>query len=118
MAIGQVKVNGQASPTAVYGYQPLVIKVAKNGMFTATTGGHAGDDTTSALVEGGYDQAVRTVMQYASIEILGAQTANTFVVIVDGATANLTALTAAFVAQGATVTTSTVLNGDGTFTFA
>ena len=113
MALGQIKVNGKASATTVYGYQPLVVKVAKTGAFTATTGG-----APDALVEGGYEAAMLKVMQFASIVFMGAQSANSFCVIVDGASANIDALTASFVADGATVTTSTVLNGDGTFTFA
>jgi hypothetical protein len=113
MALGQLKVNGKADATTVYGYQPLVVLVTKTGAFTASTGG-----APEALVDGGYEQAMRTVMQYASIVFMGAQTANTFCVIVDAASANITALTAAFVAEGGAVTTSTQLNGDGTFTFA
>lgn len=118
MALGQVRVNGAASFTTIYGYQPLIVKVAKVGGFSASTGGHAADDTMSALVFGGYEHAMLTVMQFASIVFMGAQDDDSFTVIVDGASANIVRLTEAFVAQGATVTTSSVLNGDGTFTFA
>ena len=119
MALGQIRVNGKASFTTVYGYQPLVIRGAKAGAFTAATGGHASDDTMSELVFGGYDHAMLTVMQFASIVFMGAQDPDHFTVIVDGASCNLAGLTAAFVAQGATeLKTSSVLNGDGTFTFA
>jgi hypothetical protein len=118
MALGQIKVNGKASFTTVYGYQPLVIKVANTGAFTATTGGHQSDDTTSQLVFGGYEHAMLTVMQFASIVFMGAQDPDHFTVVVDGASCNLAGLTAAFAAQGGTVTTASVLNGDGTFTFA
>ena len=113
MALGQIKVNGVPSATAVYGYQPLVVKVAKNGGFSATQGG-AG----VPIVEGGYAQAVRTVEQFASIIILGAQSNDSFAVVVDGASANIDALTAAFEAMGGTVATATVLGGNGAFTFA
>lgn len=119
MALGQIKVNGKASFTTVYGYQPLVIRVANAGAFTATTGGHQADDTTSQLVFGGYEHAMLTVMQFASIVFMGAQDPDHFTVIVDGASANIQRLTEAFLAAGATeVKTSSVLNGDGTFTFA
>lgn len=121
MALGQLKVNGKASYTTVYGYQPLVVKVAATGAFTASTGGHAVDDTTSPIVDGGYEKAMRTVMQYASIVFMGAQDVDHFTVIVDGASCNLVALEAAFLAapwSASAVTTSSVLNGDGTFTFA
>lgn len=113
MALGQIRVNGKASFTTVYGYQPLIVKVAKTGAFTASTGG-----APSELVFGGYERAMLTVMQFASIVFMGAQSDDAFCVIVDGASCNLDGLTAAFDAQGATVTTATVLNGNGTFTFA
>jgi hypothetical protein len=113
MALGQIRVNGKASFTTVYGYQPLVVKVSKTGAFTASTGG-----APAELVFGGYEHAMLTVMQFASIVFMGAQDVDNFTVIVDGASCNLAGLTAAFVAQGATVATSSVLNGDGTFTFA
>lgn len=113
MALGQIRVNGKASFTTVYGYQPLIVKVAKTGAFTASTGG-----APNELVFGGYEKAMLTVMQFASIVFMGNQDDDSFCVIVDGASANIDALKAAFVAQGATVTTSTSLNGDGTFTFA
>jgi hypothetical protein len=113
MALGQIRVNGKASFTTVYGYQPLIVKVAHVGQFTASTGG-----APAELVFGGYEHAMLTVMQFASIVFMGAQNDDSFCVIVDGASANIVGLTAAFAAQGATVTTSSVLNGDGTFTFA
>ena len=113
MALGQIRVNGKASFTTVYGYQPLIVKVSKTGAFTASTGG-----APNELVFGGYEKAMLTVMQFASIVFMGAQSDNDFCVIVDGASANIDALTAAFEAQGATVATATVLNGNGTFNFA
>jgi hypothetical protein len=115
MALGQIRVNGKASFTTVYGYQPLIVKVAKVGAFTASTGG-----APTELVFGGYEKAMLTVMQFASIVFMGAQNDDAFCVIVDGASANIQRLTEAFAAApwSATVTTSSVLNGDGTFTFA
>ena len=113
MALGQLRVNGKASYTTIYGYQPLVVKVAKTGAFTASTGG-----APAELVFGGYEHAMLTVMQFASIVFMGAQSDDAFCAIVDGASCNIAGLTTAFAAQGATVTTSAVLNGDGTFTFA
>lgn len=131
MALGQVKVNGKLAAGAFYGYQPLVILVAATGKFTATTGGTSQADP---LVEGGYDKAIRAVQQLGSTIIVGAQTANNFAVIVDGATFNAGAGLTTAGAYGAlkdalvsavggsvgnyTVTTSSALNGDGTFTFA
>ena len=113
MALGQIRVNGKASFTTVYGYQPLIVKVSKTGAFTAATGG-----APAELVFGGYDHAMLTVMQFASIVFMGAQSDDNFTVIVDGGSCNLVGLTAAFAAQGAVVTSATVLNGNGTFTFA
>lgn len=129
MAIGQIRTNGAPAAAGFYGYQPLVIKVAATAGFGADTGG-AG----TAIVEGGYTKAVRAMQQFGSIVVLGAQTANTFTAIVDAATFNAgpgavtsgaygalrDAMAAATgVAVGSvTVTTSSALNGDGTFTFA
>jgi hypothetical protein len=113
--------NGAAAGGAFYGYQPLVIKVAATAGFLASTGG-AG----SAIVEKGYDKAVRVIQQFGSIVWLSAQTDNGLTVIVDGATfntegGNYTALKAALgaVKDAGTlaVSVSSVLNGDGTFTF-
>lgn len=134
MAIGQIRTNGTSLSTgagtaAVYGYSPLVIKVAATGGFTATTGGNG-----VALVEGGYDKAVRAVQQLGSSIWIGAIASGTFVVIVDGPSFNAGAGLTTAGAYGAlrdamaaatgvavgsvTVTTSTALVGDGTFTFA
>jgi hypothetical protein len=131
MALGQVKVNGKVATGAFYGYQPLVIKVADSGNgFTAATGGTSQADP---LVEGGYDKAVRALQTLGSTIWVGAQANGTFTVIVDGATFNAGAgqttsgaygaLKDALASQGftvgnLTVTTSSVLNGAGTFTFA
>lgn len=129
MAIGQVRVNGAPAAGGFYGYQPLVIKVAATNVGTADSGGNG-----SAIVEGNYSKTVRAVQQLGSMVVLGAQTNNTFACIVDGATFNGGAGQTTAGAYGAlkdavasatgisvgsiTITTSTALNGDGTFTFA
>lgn len=121
------RVNGKASAGAFYGYSPLVIKVADSGSgFTATTGGG-----TSAIVEGGYDKAVRAMETLGSIVWLAGQTNASFVAIVDGPSFNAGAgatttgaygalkdalAGAGFTVSNLTVTTSTVLAGAGTFT--
>jgi len=131
MALGQAKVNGKVATGAFYGYQPLVIKVADSGSgFTAATGGTSAADP---LVEGGYDKAVRALQTLGSTIWVGTQANATFTVIVDGATFNAGAgqttagaygaLKDALASQGftvgnLTVTTSSALNGAGTFTFA
>jgi hypothetical protein len=133
MALSQIgRVHGQAAAGAFYGLQPLVVKVAATGKFTASTGGG-----TSAITEGGYDKAVRALQQVASIVWLGAQDDDNFTAVVDGASVNqgdgtggsgattgFAAYKAALVANcggstgNYTITTSSALNGAGTFTFA
>jgi hypothetical protein len=133
MALGQVKVNGKAAAGAFYGYQPLVIKIATTNLMTATSGGTS---QTDPLVEGGYDQAIRAVETLGSIVWAGAQdSGNDYVtVVVDAATFNAGAGATTSGAYGAlkdalasalsasasdfTITTSSALNGAGTFTFA
>jgi len=120
--------NGAAAAGAFYGYTPLVIKLACTGGFTANTGG-AG----AAIVDGGFERVVRAVQQLGSIVWLGAQNDDSLTVIVDGPTFNAGAGATTSGAYGAlkdavlanragsgslTVTTSSVLNGAGTFTFA
>jgi hypothetical protein len=114
--------NGVAAPGAVYGYTPMVIKIAATAGFLASTGG-AG----SAIVEKGYDKAVRVLQQYGSIIWLSAQSDNGLTAIVDGATFNTeggayttlkTALGAVKDAGTLTVSVATVFAGDGTFTFS
>lgn len=122
--------NGAAAAGAFYGYTPLVIKVADSGnSFTANSGG-AG----SAITEGGYEKAVRAIQQLGSVVWLGAQANGSFTAVVDGPTFNAGAGATTSGAYGAlkdaivaatgatvgnlTVTTSSVLNGAGTFTFA
>lgn len=134
MSAGIARVHGQAAAGAFYGYSPLVIKIANNGKFTADTV----NGTTGAITDGGYAKTVKLVQTVGSIVWLGAQTANTFAAVIDypsanqgdgaggnaGATTGFGALKAALAAAlgGAasdyTITTSSALNGDGTFTFA
>lgn len=132
MAIGQIdKVHGSAAPGAFYGLQPLVVKVADstNG-FTADTV----DGNGQITAEGGYAKAVKALESVASVVWLGAQANGSFTAVVDGGTANNGAGATTAGAWGAlrdamvsqvggsagdyTVTTSSVLNGAGTFTFA
>jgi len=126
---GFSRVNGQAAAGSFYGYTPLVIKVAATGGFTANSGGG-----TTAITEGGYDKAVRAIETLGSVIWLGAQTDNTFTAVVDGPSFNAGAGATTSGAYGAlrdamssatsvsvgsvTVTTSSALNGAGTFTFA
>jgi hypothetical protein len=126
---GISRVHGQAVPGAFYGLAPLVLKVADSGSgFTAASGGG-----TSAITEGGYDKAVRAVESLGSIVWLGTQADATFTCIVDSATFNNGAGATTSGAYGAlkdalygagftivnlTITTSSALNGAGTFTFA
>jgi hypothetical protein len=120
--------NGAAAAGAFYGYTPLVIKLACTGGFTANTGG-AG----AAIVDGGFERVVRAVQQLGSIVWLSAQNDDSLTVIVDGPTFNAGPGATTTGAYGAlkdvvlanragtgtlTVTTSSVLNGAGTFTFA
>lgn len=135
MSAGIARVHGQAAAGAFYGYSPVVVKILNTGTFTADSV----DGTTGAITEGGYSKAVKAVQTVGSIVWLGAQNANTFTAIVDypslnqgdgaggnaGATTGFGALKAALVAAGVdntttdfVITSSTVLNGDGTFTFA
>lgn len=134
MSAGIDRVHGRAAPGAFYGYTPLVVKIAASGKFTADTV----NATTGAITDGGYAKTVKALQTVGSIVWLGAQTANTFAAIVDypsvnqgdgaggnaGATTGFGALAATLAATlgGAasdyTITTSSALNGDGTFTFA
>lgn len=129
------KTHGQVAAGAFFGYTPLVIKVADSSTrFTIDSGGG-----TSAITEGGYSKAVKAIQSLGSIVWLGAQTDAAITVIVDQPTFNAGAgattsgaygalkdamvgagiLSAANVVSGnLTVTTSSVLNGAGTFTFA
>jgi hypothetical protein len=113
------------------GYQPLLIKIAGTGIATLDTQA----TPTSAIVEGTRSKALKAVSQYGSILMTDDADATTaLTVIVDGATFNqgnsntvttgfglLKAAVAAAtgVSSGSiTITSSTSLNSDGTFTFA
>ena len=134
MSAGISKVHGQVATGAFYGYTPIVIKIANTATFTADTV----NGTTGAITEGGYAKATKIVQTFGSIVWLGARDADSVTVIVDfptvnqgdgvggnaGATTGFGALKAALAsglsdtAANFRVTTSTVLNGAGTFTFA
>jgi hypothetical protein len=120
--------NGAAAAGAFYGYSPLVIKLACTAGFTANSTAADG-----AITDGGFEKVVRAVQQLGSIVWLSAQNDDSLTVIVDGPTFNAGpgattsglygALKDAVLANRAgsgalTVTTSSVLNGAGTFTFA
>jgi hypothetical protein len=120
--------NGAAAAGAFYGYTPLVIKLACTAGFTANSTAADG-----AITDGGFEKVVRAVQQLGSVVWLSAQNDDSLTVIVDGPTFNAGpgattsgaygALKDAVLANRAgsgalTVTTSSVLNGAGTFTFA
>lgn len=121
--MAQLRVHGSVVADANQGYQPLVIKVAATGGFLVDTVAGSG-----AITKNGYSKAVEVLETFGSIVWVGAQTDNTFTCIVDGATVNkgtagtfveLAAAMQDIVDAGtAVVTTSSVLNGAGTFTFA
>ena len=134
------RVHGQTSGGAFYGYSPLVVRITASGgaanVFTADTV----NGTTGAITDGGYTIARRVLQTVASIVWLGERdTGNdVFTAIVDlptanqgdgtggnaGATTGFGALKAALAlalggaAGDYAVTTSSVLNAAGTFTFA
>jgi hypothetical protein len=131
MSTGISKVHGQVAPGAFYGYSPVVVLITESGKFTADTVAANG-----VITEGGYAKATKVVQTFGSIVWLGAQASGTFCAIIDsptlnagdgaggnaGATTGFAALKAALVAALGSgtyaVTTSTALNGAGTFTFA
>jgi len=78
------RVNGGPLHEAFYGYQPKVIKVSCTGGFLASTPSNG----VSAIIERGYEKAVRAVQLYASIIWLGEQDDDSFCCIVDSATFN------------------------------
>jgi len=113
--------NGAAAAGAFYGYTPLFIRASATGGFLANSGG-AG----SAIVEKGYEKAVRVFQQYGSVVSVSAQNDNAITVIVDGPTFNTengayTTLKAALTAikDGGTVTlaVSSALAADGQIVF-
>jgi hypothetical protein len=113
------------------GYQPLLIKIAGTGIATLDTQA----TPTSAIVEGTRSKALKAVATFGSILMTDDGDATTsLTVIVDGATFNqgnsntvttgfglLKAAVSAATGVGSggiTITSSTSLNSDGTFTFA
>jgi hypothetical protein len=113
------------------GYQPLIVKIAGTGIATLDTQA----TPTSAIVEGTRSKALKAVQTFGSILMTDDGDATTaLTVIVDGATFNqgnsnttttgfglLKAAVAAAtgVSSGSiTITSSTSLNSDGTFTYA
>ena len=132
MSAGIPRIHGQDAAGAFYGYTPLVVKITESGKFTADSV----NGTTGVITEGGYTKARKVLQTFANIVWLAERASGTFVAIVDyptanqgdgnggqsGATTGWAALSAALVtALGAgtyAVTTSSALNGDGTFTFA
>jgi hypothetical protein len=124
---GFSRVNGQASYSTFYGYQPLVLVIADSGnTFTASSGGSG-----SAITDGGYEKAVRAVETLGSIIWLGKQANGSFTAIVDGGSFNagpgattsgaygalkdnIAAQTGASVGN-LTVTTYTTITGAGAF---
>lgn len=130
---GISRVHGQVAAGAFYGYTPIVVKIANTGTFTADS--VAG---TGVITEGGYAKATKIVQTFGSIVWQGAQADDSVTFIIDqptlnqgdgaggnaGATTGFGALKAALASGiGSTaanyrVTTSTALNGAGTFTFA
>lgn len=126
---GIARTHGAASAEAFYGLQPLVIKIADSGSgFTADSGGG-----TTEITEGGYTKGIRALQTVASIVWLGAQTNASLCAVIDSGTANNGAgattagawgalkdalADAGFTVGNLTVTTSSTLNGAGTFTFA
>lgn len=128
MAIGAIKVNGQAVAGSFIGYPLLVVKVACTAGFLVSTGG-AG----SAIVENGYDKAVKVAQSLGTILWLGTQDDDAFTFVTEASTFNAGVGPSTDAAYGllkdqitavrdgsgsATVTTSAALNGAGTFTFA
>ena len=130
---GISRVHGQVAAGAFYGYTPIVVKVANTGTFTADSVAGNG-----VITEGGYAKATKVLQTFGSIVWQGAQTDDSITVIMDqptlnqgdgvggnaGATTGFGALKAALAtalsdqASDFRVTTSTTLNGAGTFTFA
>lgn len=129
---GDSGLGNQAAAGAFYGFQPLVVKVTDSSSnFTANSVASDG-----VITEGGYEKLVRAAQTLGSIVWLGAQADGAFTMIVDrnnfnaggdstntGAYGILKTLATAVADEIGTagtiaVTTSTVLNGAGTFTFA
>jgi hypothetical protein len=119
---GVIRHNGTVEEGGIFSYPPVMVKVASTGGFLADT--VAGD---GAITENGYSKAAKTLALTSSIIWIGAQDDDSFTCMVEGnvfpvGADDITALTVAMElindAGTAVVTVSTVLNGDGTFTYA
>lgn len=89
------RVNGTIQPGAFYGYQPIWVKVAGTGIGTQG-------------IDGNWERAVRAVQTVAATVIIGTPTADAFMVVVDGNTANVGGVAGAILAAtGITVTVTT-----------
>jgi hypothetical protein len=123
------RVNGTPAAGGFYGYQFVVVKVAANAsVFTADSV----NGTTQVITEGGYSKAIKAAQQVGSIIILAARDADYFTAVFDRSTLNNGAGGTTSGTFGAfkdaldsevggatwTITTSTALNGVGTFTYA
>ena len=129
------RVNGTVAAASFYGLTFKAIKIAATGKFTADSVDTSTFPGYNNIVEGGYSKAVKAVEQCGSIIIQSARASNsnTFAVIVDGVTFNAgtgystpgaygalkdaLAAECGGVASDYTITASSVLNGDGTFSF-
>jgi hypothetical protein len=115
------------------GYQPLILKFAASGVATLDTQA----TVTSAIVEGTRTKALRAIATYGTILMTDDADATTsLTVMVDGASFNRGTGTGGLATQdtltfagvkaavdaatgtSTTLTTSTALNSDGTFTYA
>jgi hypothetical protein len=83
MAIGVTRVNGGPVAGGQQGYQTTFYLVAGTNVGTADTGG-----APSAITEGNWSKALRTVAAYGSIVFVGPRADNGFVVGIDAATAS------------------------------
>jgi hypothetical protein len=120
---GVLKYNGQVESGNFIGYPLLMVKAACTGGFLAASEGSDGE-----IVENGYDKAVKVFETVGSVLWVSVQDDDSITVMVESSTfpqetADLTALDDALTAvrdgsNALTVTTSSALNGDGTFTYA
>jgi hypothetical protein len=83
MAIGVTRVNGGPVAGGQQGYQTTFYLVAGTNVGTADTGGSG-----TAITEGNWSKALRTVAAYGSIVFVGPRADNGFVVGIDEATAS------------------------------
>ena len=117
--------TAKAYPGACIGNTQVMVKIAETAGFLAATGlGVSGDP----IVELGYDKAVKVLEMVGSILWLSEQDDDGLTAMMESSTfpqeaADIAALEAELdaisdAAAGVAVTTSTALNGDGTFTYA